>query len=108
MEYTVDGLLPFTEYRTELSISNMYTLRRHYRDTLFSIGKRFITREGGNCIAEIYCRRKISPTQLPLYCNAFHGKLAEIFSWRKSPAMQYLMLLDYRHNLHLHLILCSS
>lgn len=48
MEYTVDGLLPFTEYDAELSISNMYTIRRHYQDTLFSIGRRFTTREGGN------------------------------------------------------------
>ncbi len=47
MEYTVDGLLPFTDYRAELSISNMYTLRRHYFDNLFSIGERFVTREGG-------------------------------------------------------------
>lgn len=49
MEYMVDGLLPFTEYQTELSISNMYTVRRHYLDTLFSVGKRFTTSEGGNC-----------------------------------------------------------
>ena len=70
MEYTVDGLLPFTEYQTELSISNMYTLRRHYRDTLFSIGKRFITREGGNCIV-LYSRNidegKFHQTQLATF-----------------------------------------
>ena len=46
-EYMVDGLQPFTEYEIELSVSNMYTIRRSYLDPLFSTGTRFKTREGG-------------------------------------------------------------
>ena len=65
MEYTVDGLLPFTEYRAELSISNMYTIRRHYQDTLFSIGRRFTTREGGN-YAKYFTEEKFV---LELFCQ---------------------------------------
>ena len=48
MEYTVDGLLPFTIYEAELSVSNMYTIRRSYLDALFSNGRRFTTLEGGS------------------------------------------------------------
>lgn len=50
MEYTIDGLRPFTEYEVELSVTNMYTKRRSYRDTLFSTGTKFMTTEGGNVI----------------------------------------------------------
>ena len=53
MEYTVDGLLPFTEYEAELSVSNMYTIRRSYLDALFSNGMRFTTLEGGNCYIKL-------------------------------------------------------
>ena len=50
MEYTVNGLQPFTEYEVELSVANMYTRRRTYVDQLFSTGKRFMTKEGGNVV----------------------------------------------------------
>ena len=51
MEYTVDGLLPFTEYKAELSVSNMYTIRKDYLDALFSSTIQFTTLEGGKCIS---------------------------------------------------------
>ena len=49
MEYTVNGLRPFTEYEVELSVTNQYTLRRSYIDLLFSTGIKVMTSEGGMC-----------------------------------------------------------
>lgn len=59
-DYVVYGLRPFTEYEVELSVSNMYTIRRSYIDLLFSSGIRFKTLEGGT-IAQLYvsCSRLI-------------------------------------------------
>ena len=55
MEYTVNGLRPFTEYEVELSVANMYTRRRTYVDELFSTGRRFMTSEGGILSYMTYC-----------------------------------------------------
>ena len=50
----MDGLLPYTEYEAELSVSNEYTIRRSYLDGLFSSGMRFTTLEGGNYYIPCY------------------------------------------------------
>ena len=48
MEYSATGLRPFTDYEVQVSVANMYTLRRNYVDQLLSNGERFLTSEGGN------------------------------------------------------------